>query len=73
MEMCLINRLKETKLDWESLPENPYLFSLPKQNKEIRLRLNDFPDEPICTLIINGEETDLEEFPALWSLPEHRK
>jgi diadenosine tetraphosphate (Ap4A) HIT family hydrolase len=34
------------------------------------LRLNDFPAEPLYTLLIDGREAqDLEEWPAAWQRP----
>jgi len=33
------------------------------------LRLNDFPDENICTVFMGDSIFELEEFPRCWKLP----
>lgn len=69
----LIQRLWQCRVDWELSAESPYLFQAAFENKTVQLRLNDFPDEPLCTIIVDGTETDLHEFPSLWTLPRHRQ
>lgn len=64
--------LKQSKIDWQKTTESPYLFRAVLQGKSVYLRLNDFPDEPLCTAIIDGKETDLDDFPKSWTLPRHR-
>jgi len=34
------------------------------------LRFNDWPDEIMCTIFIDGEEQDWEDIPENWALPE---
>ncbi len=64
--------LKQSKVDWQKTAESPYLFRAVFQGKTVNLRLNDFPDEPLCTVIIDGKETNLDDFPKSWTLPRHR-
>jgi hypothetical protein len=68
-----IERIQAARLDWEPTPENAFLFQSLFRNRLVHLRLNDFPDEPLCTVILEGQETDLEEFPKSWTLPKHRE
>jgi hypothetical protein len=68
-----IEQMQAAKLDWEQTPENAFLFRSLFRNGFVHLRLNDFPDEPLCTVIFEGQETDLEEFPKSWTLPKHRE
>ena len=70
-ENSMKNILHE-RVDWEASAESPYTFEAMFEGRVVRLRLNDFPDEPLCTLIGEGVETDLHEFPPLWTLPRHR-
>jgi hypothetical protein len=67
-----IEQLQQAKVDWQSTKDDPYMFLGAFQDQVVRLRLNDFPDEPLCTVIAGGEETDIHEFPKTWTLPRHR-
>jgi hypothetical protein len=64
--------LKQSKIDWQTTTESQYIFKTLFDRNIVRLRLNDFPDVPLCTVIIDGYETDLDEFPETWTLPRHR-
>ncbi|MBK9445233.1 MAG: hypothetical protein IPO00_03560 [Betaproteobacteria bacterium] len=68
-----LNELIGMKIDWTETSESPYIFQAISNDKVIKLRLNDFPEEPLCTLIFAGQQIDLEDFPALWTLPRHRQ
>ncbi|HMY56525.1 MAG TPA: hypothetical protein PK671_26385 [Candidatus Obscuribacter sp.] len=68
-----IEQMQAARLDWEPTPECAFLFRSLFRNKQVQLRLNDFPDEPLCTVIVGGVETDLEDFPKTWTLPKHRE
>jgi hypothetical protein len=68
----LLYKLQQSRVDWETTKESPYIFEATLDGKLVRLRLNDFPDEPLCTVIVDGKETDLDEFPKIWTLPRHR-
>jgi hypothetical protein len=67
-----LEQLQQAKVDWQTTKESPYIFGAVFQGKVVRLRLNDFPEEPLCTVILDGTETDLHEFSKLWTLPRHR-
>ncbi len=68
----LLTQLQTTSLAWRRTSESAFLFEATALGKHLRLRLNDFPEEPICTLIVDGQETDLQIFPERWTLPRHR-
>lgn len=68
-----VDKILHSRVDWEPSSESPYIFQATCGGQAVRLRLNDFPDEPLCTLIVEGTETDLHEFPPLWTLPRHRE
>ena len=67
-----IERLHLAKIDWEESSESAYVFIATIHGKDIFLRLNDFPAEPLCTLFVDSDELDVEHFPKTWTLPEHR-
>lgn len=67
-----LDRLLQSAIDWEATQESPYLYQAAFENRTVRLRLNDFPEEPLCTAIVDGVETDLHDFPKGWTLPRHR-
>ncbi|MDB6109761.1 MAG: hypothetical protein JWR69_1511 [Pedosphaera sp.] len=56
-------------IQWECSPTDRYMFNAVVEGEEVSLRRNDFPAEPICTLLQNGEELDFEEFGEHWILP----
>jgi hypothetical protein len=68
----LLDQLQQCPLDWVTTKESPHIFQAVFQGKVVRLRLNDFPEEPLCTVILDSGETDLDEFPKTWRLPRHR-
>jgi len=68
----LLDQLQQSRVDWGATKESPYIFQAVLQGKVVLLRLNDFPEEPLCTVIIDGAETDLHDFPKTWTLPRHR-
>lgn len=57
---------------WKRDVANRYLFHAELDGCEFTLRLNDFPEEPLCTLVGLGEEMDLEAFGEHWALPWHQ-
>jgi len=67
-----IERLQSSQVDWQSTDESNYVFEADFEGEILKLRLNDFPDEPFCTIIRSGKETDIEPFPKTWTLPRHR-
>ena len=68
-----IEQMQAARLDWEQTPQSAYLFSSVFKSRLVYLRLNDFPDEPLCTVVLEDQEIDLEDFPKNWTLPKHRE
>ncbi len=60
-------------IDWKPSSESRYLFYTVMDGERFELRLNDFPEEPLCTLIGQGRGIDLEEFGEHWTMPWHRQ
>jgi hypothetical protein len=73
MVTSFLDLLRRNKVDWEATQESKFVFRAIFQEKIVLLRLNDFPDEPICTVIVDEDETDVEPFPETWTLPRHRE
>lgn len=72
MKFMLINDLLNRKIDWQKTKESPYLFTANVEGQVFMLRLNDFPEEPLCTLIWSDGEQDLDDLGRKWTLPRHR-
>ena len=64
---AIFQEVINTEILWEKCP-GPY-FQADYKEKLLTLRLNDFPDEVLLTLIIDGDEQDLEETPKSWKIP----
>lgn len=65
-------RLNETEIAWQKVEGEDFLFYTVFEGTLVRLRLNDFPEECLCTLIMEDREFDLEDLPKGWTLPKHR-
>jgi hypothetical protein len=60
------NYQKES-ITWEETRDPEYPYSAKVNQNNYLIRLNDFPDESLYTLIVNNEEIeDLEDWPELW-------
>jgi len=64
--------LQGARVEWKTTDESPYVFQAVFQGKTVKLRMNDFPDEPLCTVTIDECESDLHEFSPHWILPRPR-
>ncbi|WP_313266387.1 hypothetical protein [Sphingobacterium sp.] len=53
---------------WKEHPEIAGYYYIEENDKIILLRINNFPDEPLYTLINGLDITDLEDKPTGWSL-----
>jgi hypothetical protein len=64
----IFKRILDAKLDWKEVPDSLNLQAR-FEGKIATLRFNDWPDEIMCTIVIDGEEQDWEDIPESWSLP----
>ena len=67
-----VKKLLGMKIDWQKTSESEYLFWAIVDGEELQLRLNDFPEEPICTLSRSTGKRDLDDLGENWTLPRHR-
>jgi hypothetical protein len=66
----IVARCLVTPIAWEDTrnPEFPYRSFI--AGRWWVMRINDFPAEPLYTLMIEGQEAlDLEDWPAIWKKP----
>ena len=60
------------KIEWLASTEDDYTFYAIVSEERYVLRLNDFPQEPLCTIICRSQSYDLNKFGVSWTLPRHR-
>jgi hypothetical protein len=56
---------------WKKHSEIGYYYYNEEYDKLILLRMNNFPEEPLFTLINGLDITDLEDKPTGWNLERH--
>ena len=62
------------KIDWKRTTDPQYPFSAKFEGEKYVIRLNDFPEENLYTLVMNGKEVaDFDDWPATWSRPVEKK
>lgn len=60
----------ERPVRWRKTGDVHFPYSAEVEGQTWRVRLNDFPAEPIYTLLIDGREVEtLEEWPVVWERP----
>jgi len=65
----IFRRLLDSRISWKETPGSKHLQAV-FEGKITTLRFNDWPDEIMCTIFIDGEEQDWEDIPENWALPE---
>lgn len=67
----LHDRLVKMPIKWSHTGDAFVQFTATAGDRTLTVRVNDFPDEPLYTLLSDGRKlVDLEEWPALWVAPE---
>ncbi len=64
-----IEEIINSSIYWQKHSHNEKYFYAYNNKELLLLRLNDFPDEPLITLIKDLEIIDLEEVPKNWVVP----
>lgn len=67
--MQVIDKLIEQSISWIKHPNSLRYYYIILDRGIVLLRLNDFPDEPLLTLIHGLEILDIEEVPQKWIVP----
>lgn len=66
--------LVKEKITWQNSKNGVYPYFFKKGNAEFEIRVNDFPAEPVYTLIVDGKEiSNLESWPENWQRPNPNK
>jgi len=68
----LLQEILHARVDWIATQEDPYTFKAMFGREIAHLRLNDFPEEPLCTVSVADTQIDIDDFPSQWTLPKHR-
>lgn len=62
--------LIEQPIFWERTGDGEYPFRTAYAGAALRIRVNDFPAEPLYTVLVDGRaEFDLEDWPSAWTRP----
>lgn len=59
-------KLKETRIRWKSHPSINKYYYFNGEDGIVLLRLNNFPEEPLLTLINGFDIEDIDERPNMW-------
>lgn len=63
-------RRRATPLVWERTGDGEFPYRIQVKGSTLTLRVNDFPAEPLYTLLVDGQEVeDLEDWPPAWVRP----
>lgn len=66
----IVRRLIEAPIAWEATDDAETPYRAAWDDRTFTVRINDFPAEPLYTLIAEGDElADLEDWPAAWVRP----
>jgi hypothetical protein len=54
-------------IQWTHSGDGEFPYQATVENRALQIRVNDFPAEPLYTLIVDGEDIeDLEDWPSAW-------
>jgi hypothetical protein len=63
-------RRRASPIVWQSTGGGEVPYRAQVRGKTLTIRVNDFPAEPLYTLLVDGQEVeDLEDWPAAWVRP----
>ena len=69
MSTKMQNYLKE-KITWKPSPEPLYPYRAECEGEQCLIRINDFPDDHLYTLIVNDREVaHFDDWPLCWTRP----
>ena len=62
--------LTATPIVWEHSGDGEFPFRATIGGRNVTIRVNDFPAEPLYTLLVDGvDRDDLEDWPSVWTKP----
>ena len=65
---AFLKELQNAHITWIRGDYRAAIYDAVYKGETLHLRLNDFPDQIAFTLLIRGEEINLEESPSWWHL-----
>jgi hypothetical protein len=66
----IADRLRASAIVWESTGGGEVPYRARAGERTLTVRVNDFPAEPLYTLLVDGQAVDdLEDWPAAWARP----
>ncbi|KIA95232.1 hypothetical protein OC25_07935 [Pedobacter kyungheensis] len=63
-----IDKLLTSNVVWKKHPLNAKFFFLKQKDQIVLLRINNFPDEPLFSIIDGLDILDIEDKPAGWKI-----
>jgi hypothetical protein len=66
----IAKKRRATPLVWEATGDGEYPYSTKVGDRILTIRVNDFPAEPLYSLLVDGDAVeDLDDWPAAWVKP----
>lgn len=70
LRRSMSERRQATPIAWGHGPDGEFPYQAEVRGRVFTIRVNDFPAEPLYTLLVDGEEVeDLEDWPPAWIRP----
>ena len=61
------DKIFSNRIVWHKTDDPEFPYETHVNNQHMKIRLNDFPLEPLYTLLINGDDvSDFDDWPANW-------
>lgn len=71
LRLPIVERLVATPISWQHTGDGIVPYSSRVGDRDLTIRINDFPEEPLYTLMFGDQEiVDLEDWPVAWQCPE---
>ena len=64
-----LRELLSQEIHWQRDPERQGFFFAEIRGAKVELRLNNFPDEVLCTLFVGSESLNVDDWGKKWQLP----
>lgn len=62
-----LDRLIKRPIEWRETDDVDFPYRTELEGVALQIRLNDFPDEPLFSLILDGQHVDdFDDWPTLW-------
>jgi hypothetical protein len=68
-DVPMIGEVLKAQVVWQEVTPGGVEFVAEVRGHPCKLRMNDFPDEPLYTLSVGGNKIDLDDAPAGWAFP----